>query len=132
MAVQGLRWLRLVTVVVALAQCGWWTLSAWLLWNFRGLMLEPSSPQIADNARFAVTVLVVAAVNIAALIGFVIRPFRWGGLLLAAVMLGNIAFSVWASVYRDNIAWLVLSGAPAAVTLVVVLLLRSTASKTLA
>jgi hypothetical protein len=72
----------------------------------------------------------VAAINIVALIGFFVRPRRWGELVLAAVLLGNIAFSVWAFVFRDNAYWLLLGGAPAGVTLVLLLLLRSTASET--
>jgi hypothetical protein len=124
----GRRWLHLVTVVVAVALCGWWTLGGWAMWSFRGFMLEPSSPEIADNTRFAVALISVAAINIAALIGFLVRPLRWGGLVLAAALLGDIAFSLWASVSRDNIAWLVLGGAPAAVTLVLVLLFRKSTS----
>jgi len=126
----GRRWLRLATVVLAIAQCGWWTLGGWAMWSFRGFMLEPSSPQIADNARFAVALFAVAAINIVALIGFFVRPRSWGELVLAAVLLGNIAFSAWASVSRDNAYWLLLGGAPAGVTLVLLLLLRSTGSET--
>jgi hypothetical protein len=126
---RGRRWLQLGAVVLALGQCGWWIISAWMVWYFRGLMLDPSSPQIADNARFALALLAVAAINIGALIGFLVRPMRWGGLVLTAVLLGNIAFSLWASVSRDNFAWLLLGGVPAAVTLVVVLLFRKSTTQ---
>jgi hypothetical protein len=50
-------------------------------------------------------------------------------LLLAAVLIGNIAFCSWASLSRENIGWLVLGGVPAVITLTLVVLFRPRASE---
>ena len=127
----GRRWLYLSIVVLTLVQCGWWAFSGWFMWYLRGFMLEPSSPQIAENMRFALAMLVVAAINIGALFCFLARPQTWGRLLLAAVLIGNIAFCSWASLSRENIGWLVLGGSPALVTLILVVLFRPKAGEIL-
>jgi len=126
----GRRWLYLSIVVLTLVQCGWWIFSGWFMWYLRGLMLDASSPQIAENTRFAVAMLVVAAMNIGALFCFLARPETWGRLLLAAVLIGNIAFCSWASFSRENIGWLVLGGVPAVITLTLVALFRSRPNET--
>jgi hypothetical protein len=125
----GRRWLYLSIVVLTLVQCGWWAFSGWFMWYLRGFMLEPSSPQIAENMRFAVAMLVVAAINIGVLFCFLARPQTWGRLLLAAVLIGNIAFCSWASLSRENIGWLLLGGVPAVITLTLVVLFRPRASE---
>ena len=121
----GRRWLYLSIVVLTLVQCGWWAFSGWFMWSLRGLMLEPSSPQIAENARFAVAMLVVAALNFGALFCFLARPQTWGRSLLATVLIGNTVFCSWASLSRENIGWLLLGGVPAVLTLILVVLFRS-------
>jgi hypothetical protein len=127
---RGRRWQRLVIVVLEFAQCGWWIFSGWVMWSIRGLMLEPSSPQIAYNTRFAVALLALAGINVLALIGFLVRPVGLGGLVLAASLLLNLVFSLWASVYGDNVGWLLLGGLPAAATLVLMILLRRSVRRT--
>ena len=118
------RWLLIGTIVVAIAQCGWWILGGWVLWDVRGLMLQPDSPYIAVNARFALAVLVVAAINVFGLVAFLLRPAGWGGLLLIAVLLGNIGFSAGMWVYKNDIGWFLLGAVPATMTLVLLLLQR--------
>src|SRR5438876_8904407 len=90
------------------------------MWSLRGLVFEPSSPQIAVNTRFALALLAVAGINVLSLLGFLLRPVGLGWFMLAGVLVGNMAFSLWASLYADNFAWLVLGGIPAAGTLVIV------------
>jgi hypothetical protein len=121
----GRRWVHRLTVVLIVVQCVWWIFVGWGIWSVRGLMLEPSSPQIAVNTRFALALLAIAGINIVAVIGFLVRAVGWGRFILAGVLVGNIVFSAWASAYEDNVGWLVLGGVPAAATLVVVFLFRS-------
>jgi hypothetical protein len=117
------HWPLPVIVVLELAQFGWWIIAGWAMWSLRGLVFEPSSTQIASNTRFAVAMLTLGGINVLALIGFLVRPAGWGARVLAAALLLNLAFSLWASLYGGNFGWLLLGGVPAAATLVVVFLL---------
>src|SRR5207248_11565901 len=80
----NVRWPLPVIVVLELAQCVWWIIAGSVMWSLRGLVYEPSSPQIAYNTRFAAALFALGGINVLAFIGFLVRPAGWGALVLAA------------------------------------------------
>jgi hypothetical protein len=84
----GRRWLLVGTVVLAVAQCALWLFSASVMWSLRNLGFP--AYQAEHNARFALALFVVAAINALAVIAFLGRRRERGWLVLAAVQLGNI------------------------------------------
>ena len=119
-------WLYVGTVVIVVAQCMLWLILAIGSWFTRALLIDPSSAQAADNGRFAIALFVVLSLSVIAVVAFLLRPFGWGGIVLATVEAGSVVFSVVAAVLRADPVWLLLVGMSAATALVLVLLLRRT------
>lgn len=88
--------------------------------------MATTSAQEAFGARYAISILAAASVNILGLIAFLIR--RRGRLLLvlASVQALNIVFAVIESFITANPGWLVIGAAPATITLVFIYLLWRT------
>src|SRR6267143_1703427 len=110
-------------IVLAVAQCTLWLLDALLSWEFRGLLLDSASDQVAFNARFAIAIVVGAAINLIALAAFLLRRQGPGELVLTAVQVGNLLFSIYAAI-SVSAAWLLLGAAPAVATFVLLVLRR--------
>jgi hypothetical protein len=95
--------LRIGVVALALVQCGFWLLAASLTWTFRGLMVGVDSPRGHLDAALSLAEFVWFAVNVAALLAFLIRRrgiVMWS---LAAVTLldlaATLAMGVWVMSY---------------------------------
>lgn len=110
-------------IVLAVAQCLLWLLDAVLSWEFRGLLLDSASAQVAYNARFAIAVGAGAAINLIGLAFFLLRRQGPGVLVLTAVQVGNVLFSIYAAI-SVSAAWLLLGAAPAVATFVLLVLMR--------
>jgi hypothetical protein len=106
--------LFLGALTLAAAQCLDWTFGAWIGWS-AGEWLTP--------LWLAVALTVGAVVNALALIVFVMRRRGSGEQTLAVAQVGNILFSVVASLAVSP-AWLLLDAAPALATLILVLMLQ--------
>ncbi len=102
--------------MLAGAQCLSWASDAAIAWSARGWLVD---------SRFALALWVGAGLNLLGLLAYLVRRLRWGRSALAAVQVGNILFSLAASVVVSPV-WLVLDTAPALVTLILILALRRT------
>jgi hypothetical protein len=108
------RWLFVGIIVLAIAQCFDWISGAAIAWSASGWLVDP---------RFALGLWVGAGINLLGLVAFLFRRLRWGTPALAAVQLGNIIFSLAAAVLVSPV-WLLFGTAPAAITLVLILVLQ--------
>ena len=116
--------LHTLTVVLTVVQCALWFFAGFAMWSIRDLVFLPASGQVEDNSVFALVILALALINLAAVLVYLVQPERWGGLEIAVVMGVNLLFSVIATLIQQNPGWLVLGGIPAAATLAIVLVSR--------
>jgi hypothetical protein len=93
-----------------------------LAWEARGWIIKEST---------AVVLWVGSGLNLIGLLVFSFRRLRWSTSTIAAVQMGNILFSLAASVTLSP-AWLLLGTAPALVTLILILALRRTDARSAA
>jgi hypothetical protein len=95
--------LRIGVVALALVQCGFWLLAASITWTFRGLMVGVDSPRGHLDAVLSLAEFVWFAVNLAALLAFLIRRRGIGLWSIAAVTLldvaATLAMGVWVMSY---------------------------------
>lgn len=81
-------------VILAFVECIYWLLGGLVQWMFAGFSLGPVySPQVAEGARVALTLLAWGALNIVVLIAYYLRD--WGRWLMAAIQLANLAVTVY-------------------------------------
>jgi len=81
-------------VILAFVECILWLLDGLVQWMFAGFSLGPVySPQVAEGARVALTLLAWGALNIVGLIAYYLRD--WGRWLMAAIQLANLAVTVY-------------------------------------
>jgi hypothetical protein len=114
---------------LALVQCGVWLFAASITWTFRGLMVGIDSPEGHLRAMVSLAEFVSLAVNLAALLAFLIRRRGLGMWSLAAVtvfdLAATLALGVWVmsrSFWEHGAEWWWLT-ADAAVTLVLIYML---------
>jgi hypothetical protein len=116
-------------VALALVQCGFWLFAASITWTFRGLMVGIDSPEGHLRAIVSLAEFVSLAVNLAALLAFLIRRRGIGMWSLAAVtfldLAATLAMGVWVmsrSFWEHGSEWW-WSTADAAATLVLIYML---------
>jgi hypothetical protein len=121
--------LRIGVVALALVQCGFWLLAASLTWTFRGLMIGVDSPRGHLDAVLSLAEFVWFAVNLAALLAFLIRRRGLGLWSIVTVTLldlaATLAMGVWVmsySFWEHGSEWWWFT-ADAAATLVLIYLL---------
>lgn len=102
--------------MLATAQCFDLMSGAAIAWSARGWLVDP---------RFALGLWVGAGLNLVGLVAFLFRRLRWGRPALAAVQVGNVLFSLAASVLVSPV-WFLLGTVPASITLILILALRKT------
>jgi hypothetical protein len=107
------RSIRVAIVLLALLQIGIWVVAGWISWDFRYLMIGPRSPEVINRERFAIALFIAAAINLIALVAFLLR-LRWGWSLLTLVQIADAIVSLTLLVIVSTDWWLVT--APAAIT----------------
>ena len=101
------RSLWLGVLVLGLAQFLVWLAAGSIVWSFRNLMVGPGSSGAANNTRFAVAIFGAAVVNGFALLIFLRQSRGWGWLILLAVQIGDLVFSLAAGFYISTWWWVI-------------------------
>lgn len=102
-------------------QAGIWLVAGWIVWSFRSLMVESSSPQSAANAREAVLILVWCGINVLVLLPFLARRGGgWGWYLLLAVQVIDLVVATGAAVSINAWWWTISAVAAATVAVIIV------------
>ena len=116
------RFLLYGIVVLVVVQCLVWLVAGSIVWSLRGLMIGSASPEAEANARFAICIFAAAAINVIALVYFLLRQRRSGWFVLvvtkSADVLTTLAMALLVS------AWWGLITADAGVTITVLYLFR--------
>ena|ERR1700694_2923125 len=108
------RWLLAGTIVLATAQCGSWLFDALIAWSAGGWLV---------STLLALELTIGAGLNILGLLAFLLRGWGFSRSAFPAVQVGNVLFSVGASLLISP-AWLLLGAAPAIATLILYFLFR--------
>jgi hypothetical protein len=108
------RWLLAGTIVLAAAQCGSWLFDTLIAWSAAGWLV---------STLLALELTIGAGLNILGLLAFLLRGWGFSRSAFPAVQVGNILFSVGASVVISPV-WLLLGAAPALATLILFFLFR--------
>jgi len=108
-----LRSIRVAIVLLALVQISIWVFAGWISWDFRYLMIGPGSPEVINRERFAIGLFIAAAINLIALVPFLLSV-RSGWLFLKLVQIADAIVSLALLVTVSTDWWLVTT--PAAIT----------------
>jgi hypothetical protein len=101
-----LRSVRVAIVLLALVQISVWVFAGWISWDFRYLMIGPGSPEVINRERFAIGLVIAAAINLIALVSFLLRV-RLGWLFLTLVQIADAIVSLALLVTMSSDWWLV-------------------------
>jgi hypothetical protein len=110
-----LRSVRVAIVLLAFVQISIWVFAGWISWDFRYLMIGPGSPEVINRERFAIGLFIAAAINLVALVSFLLRV-RLGWLFLTLVQIADAIVSLALLVTMSWDWWLITT--PAAITTV--------------
>jgi hypothetical protein len=116
--------------LVALVPSGIWAFAAGVFWSFRnGLFVQEPPQAVETNIRVAVVTAGVTALNLTAILLFLLRSRRYGWWLLVGVEVGNavslLAWMILGSIVDiDSIVLFRLGAASAAFTLVLLVAFR--------
>jgi hypothetical protein len=80
-------------------------------WGDRGGMVGIDSAEAAEQARFAIELFAIGALNVLVSIGFFVRRSGWGWWLVVGMQVGVFVLSVIEGVLTD-IGWFFFSGLP--------------------
>ena len=125
--------MRIGVVALALVQCGFWLLAASLAWTLRGLMVGVDSPRGHLDTIVSLAEFVWFAVNLSALLVFLIRRRGLGMWSIATVTLldlaATLAMGVWVmsySYWEHGSEWWWFTADAAATVVLIYLLGRQT------
>jgi hypothetical protein len=108
------RWLLAGTIILAVAQTCFWLIGMWIALHLVGWLV---------SVPLTLGLSIGAGLNVLALVVFLTRRRAWGTPAFVAVQVGNVLFSLAASVLVSP-TWLLLGVAPAVATLMLHLLQR--------
>ena len=101
------RLLRFGIIGLVIAQCIVWLVAGSIVWSFRDLMVGSGSPQAAHDTQFALAIFVGAAVNLVALVPFLIRSGGLSVVLLLAVQAADLVVTLIEGVLVSPWWWLI-------------------------
>jgi hypothetical protein len=105
------RWPFYASVAVLGCECLACFLAGFSEWGDREGMVGIDSAEAAEQARFAIELFAIGALNVLVSIGFFVRRSGWGWWLVVGMQVGVFVLSVIEGVLTD-IGWFFFSGLP--------------------
>ena len=116
------RWRFYASVAVLGCECVACFFAGSVEWGDRGGMVGINSDEAAEQARFAIELAAIGALNVLASIAFLLRRSGWGWWLVLGIQVAVFVFALIEGVLTD-IGWFYFSGIPL-LTLFLLLALR--------
>ena len=116
------RWPFYASVAVLGCECVACFFAGSVEWGDRGGMVGINSDEAAEQARFAIELAAIGALNVLASIAFLLRRSGWGWWLVLGIQVAVFVFALIEGVLTD-IGWFYFSGIPL-LTLFLLLALR--------
>jgi hypothetical protein len=105
------RWPFYASVAVLGCECVVCFLAGSIEWGDRGAMVGIDSAETAEQARFAVELYAIGAVNVLGFIAVLLRRWGWGWWLALVMQVAVFVFALIQGVLTD-IGWFFFSGLP--------------------
>lgn len=105
------RWPFYASVAVLGCECMACFFAGYSEWGDRGSMVDINSAEAAEQARFAIELYAIGALNLLASIAFLLRRSGWGWWLVLGMQVGIFVLALIGGVLTD-IGWFYFSGFP--------------------
>jgi hypothetical protein len=106
-----LRWPFYASVAVLGSECVACFFAGSIEWGERGVMLGGDSAEAAEQARFAIELYAIGALNLLASIAFLLRRSAWGWWLVLGIQVGVFVLALIEGVLTD-LGWFYFSSLP--------------------
>jgi hypothetical protein len=116
------RWPYYASVVVLGCECAAIFFAASIEWGDRGAMVNADSAEAAEQARFAIELGAIGALNLVVSSAFLLRRSGWGWWLVLGMQVGFFAAALIEGLLTD-LGWFYVSSLPL-MTLFLLLVLR--------
>jgi hypothetical protein len=105
------RWLFYASVAVLGCECIVCFFAGSIEWGERGVMVDIDSAETAEQARFAIELYAIGALNLLGSIAFLLRRSGWGWWLVLGMQVGVFLLALIEGVLTD-LGWVFFSGLP--------------------
>jgi hypothetical protein len=105
------RWPFYASVAVLGCECVLCFLAGSVEWGDRGAMLGVDSAETAEQARFAIELYAIGALNLLGSIAFLLRRSGWGWWLVLGMQVGVFTLALIGGALTD-LGWFFFSGLP--------------------
>src|ERR1700694_5550178 len=105
------RWPFYASVAVLGCECILCFFAGYIEWGYRGVMVGTDSAEAAEQARFAIELYAIGALNLLASFAFLLRRSGWSWWLVLGMQVGVFVLAVIEGVLTD-LGWFFFSSLP--------------------